>query len=60
MDRGCGTYIQWNITQPQNNAICSYMDEPRGYHTKRSEKDRQTPYYITYVWSVKHDTDEHQ
>ena len=30
-------YIQWNITQPLkklNNAICSYMEEPRDYHTK--------------------------
>ena len=34
----CGTYIQWNTTQPskrmKQHAICSNMDEPRDYHTK--------------------------
>ena len=30
----------------QNNAICSNMDGPRDYHTKRSkpERERQIPY----------------
>ena len=31
----CGTYIQWNITQPQkeqNNAVCSKMGRPSNYH----------------------------
>ena len=36
------------------------MDGPRDYHTKRSksEKERQIPYDITYMWDLKYDTDE--
>ena len=38
------------------------MDEPGDYpiNTKRgkSEKDRQTPYNITYTWNLKNDTNE--
>ena len=33
----CGTYTQWNTTQPQkrqNNAICSNMDATKDSHTK--------------------------
>ena len=43
-----------------NNAICSYMDGPRDYHTKRSksERERQIPYDITYMWNLKYDTNE--
>ena len=35
-----------------NNAICSYMDGPRDYHTKQSklERERQIPYDIIYMW----------
>ena len=42
------------------NAICSNMDRPRDYHTKwsESEKERQIPYDITYMWNLKYDTDE--
>ena len=54
-------YTQWNITQPSkrmNNVICSNMDGPRDYHTKqsKSERERQMPYGITYVWNLKYDT----
>ena len=44
-----------------NNAICSNMDGPRDYHTKRSksERERQMPYDITYMWNLKYDTNEH-
>ena len=44
----------------QNNAICSNMDGPRDYHTKRSksERERQIPYDITYMWNIKYDTNE--
>ena len=44
----------------QNNAICSNMDATRDYHTKwsKSERERQTPYDITYVWNLKYDTTE--
>ena len=43
-----------------NNAICSNMDRPRDYHTKcrKSERERQIPYDITYMWNLKYDTNE--
>ena len=43
-----------------NNAICSNMDGPRGYHTKwsKSERERQISYDITYMWNLKSDTNE--
>ena len=43
-----------------NHAICSNMDATRDYHTKRSKSDRerQTPYDVTYMWIVKYDTNE--
>ena len=42
----------------KNNAICSNMDGPRDYHTKwsKSERERQIPYDITYMWNLKYDT----
>ena len=30
----------------------------RDYHTKLSKSERQTPYYITYMWNLKYDTNE--
>ena len=38
----------------QNNAICSNMDGTRASHTKwsESERERQIPYDITYVWNL--------
>ena len=44
----------------KNNAICSNMDGPRNYHTKwnKSERERQIPYDITYMWNLKYDTNE--
>ena len=38
-----------------NNAICSNIDGPRDYHTKRSKSDRerQISYHITYMWNLK-------
>ena len=43
-----------------NNAICSNMDTTRDYHTKwnKSERERQIPYDITYMWNLKYDTNE--
>ena len=37
-----------------------YMDGPRDYHTKcsKSERERQIPYDITYMWNLKYDTNE--
>ena len=42
------------------NAICSNMDGPRNHHTKwsKSERKRQMPYDITYMWNLKYDTNE--
>ena len=36
------------------------MDGPREYHTKgsKSERQRQIPYNITYLWNLKYDTNE--
>ena len=38
-----------------NNAICSNMDGPRDDHTKwsKSERERQIPYDIDYMWNLK-------
>ena len=38
-----------------NNAICSNMGGPRGYHTKwsKSGRERQMSYDITYMWNLK-------
>ena len=37
------------------------MDEPRNDYTKlsRSERERQIPYDITYMWNLKYDTNQH-
>ena len=38
----------------QNNTICSNMDGPRDYHTKRSKSDSERQIYdITYMWNLK-------
>ena len=44
----------------RNIAICSNMDGPREYHTKwrKSDRDRQILYDITYMWNLKNDTSE--
>ena len=44
----------------RNNAICSKTDVIRDYHTKwtKSERERQIPYDITYIWNLKYDTNE--
>ena len=36
------------------------MDGPRDDHTKlsKSERERQIPYDITYMWNIKYDTNE--
>ena len=43
-----------------NNAICSNMDGARNCHTKwsKSERERQIPYDIIYMWNLKYDTNE--
>ena len=51
----------YSVIKKNDNAICSNMDGPRDYHTKRSKSDRerQIPYDITYRWNLKYDTNEH-
>ena len=48
------------IKKEWNNAICSNMDGPRDYGTKwnKSNRERQISYDITYMWSLKYDTNE--
>ena len=40
--------------------FASNMDGPSDYHTKwsKSERERQTPYNITYMWNLKYDINE--
>ena len=42
------------------SAICSNMDATRDSHTKwnKSKRERQIPYYITYMWSLNYDTND--
>ena len=53
--------ILLNHQKEWNNAICSNMDGSRDYHTKqsKSERERQIPYDITYMWNLKYDTNQH-
>ena len=48
------------IKKEQNNAISGIMDKTRYCHIKwrKSEKERQIPYNITYMWNLKYDTNE--
>ena len=47
-----------NATKKEWNG--SNIDEPRYYDTKwsKSERERQIPYDITYMWNLKYDTNE--
>ena len=57
-------YIRWNILLGHKKgwdlAICSNMDGPRGYYAKWNKwgRERQIPYDFTYVWNLKHKTNE--
>ena len=44
----------------QNNVICGNMDGTRDSHTKlsKSERERQIPYDITYIWNLIYGTNE--
>ena len=48
------------IKKEWNNAICSNLDGPGYYYTKRSKSDRerQRSYDITYMQNIKNDTNE--
>ena len=48
------------IEKERNNATCSNTDGPRDYAKPgKSERERQIPYDISYVWNLKYDTNEH-
>ena len=40
-----------------NNVLCSNMNATRDRQTK-SERERQTPYGISYMWNLQYDTTE--
>ena len=44
----------------KKNKIMPFAATQRGSHTERSksERERQTPYDITYMWTLKHGTNE--
>ena len=50
--------ILLNHRKEWNKGISSNMDGPRDYHTEWSKSDRETPYDITYMWTLKYDTNE--
>ena len=47
-------YCVFSHKKQQNNAICSNMDGTRDSHTEwsKSERERQIPYDITYIWNL--------
>ena len=55
----CGILL--SHTKGLNNVIYSNMCGPRDYHTKRSksERERHIPCDITYMWSLKYNTNAH-
>ena len=47
------------IKKEQHIAICSNLDTTREYPKwRKSEKERQIQYAITYIWNLKYGTDE--
>ena len=48
------------IKKEWTNASYSNLNATRDYHTKwsKSDKERQIPYDITYVWNLKYGTNE--
>ena len=54
------TGILLNHKKEQNQAICSNLDVTRDDHTKwsKSERERQIPYDLTYMWNLKYNTNE--
>ena len=57
-----GTYngILLSHKGKQNSVICSNMDTSRDSHAKwnKSERERQIPYDITYIWNLIYGTNE--
>ena len=52
--------ILLNHKNEQNNVICITMDVTKDYYTKwsKSERERQIPYDITYMWNLNYGTNE--
>ena len=52
--------VLFSHRREQNNAICSTMDTTGDYHTKwsKSQRERQILSDITYMWSLKYETNE--
>ena len=49
------------IEKEWNWVICRDMDGPRDCHTEwsKSERERQIPYDVTYMWNLKYGTSKH-
>ena len=54
------THTMEYYSATKKNAICSNMEKPKDCHTEWSKSDRegQIPHDITYMWNLKHDTNE--
>ena len=54
----CGILLRHK--KERNNVICSNIDGPKILIVSavKSERERQIPYDITYMWSLKYDTNE--
>ena len=53
----CGTYTQWNITQPLKRVHLNQfneVDETGAYYTELSKPERKTPIQYTnaYIWNL--------
>jgi len=56
----CGNGILLSHKKEQNNATHSDMNATRDDHTKwsQSERERQTPYDISYMWNLEYNTNK--
>ena len=60
----CGRHTQWKTTQPKKNKkipfAATWMDlEIIILSEVKSDRERQTPYDITYNWNLISSTNEH-
>ena len=62
MDKEDGVHVYNGVLlshkKESKQAICSHTNGLGDDHTQGSESERQTPYYIKYIWNLKHDTNE--
>ena len=54
-------WILFNHKKEWNLAIFDNTDGPGGCYAKgnKSDRERQIPYNITYMWNLKYETNEH-